>query len=86
LFLLNVEKSSYKKKQWRLPSKKKKRGENLNPRNMKACHSVSIALLHSVAEIGTQSTMKSGKKTMHEFTSHIPQEPMEMSRSSSTND
>jgi hypothetical protein len=30
----------YKKKQWRPPSKKKK-GKNLSPRNMKACHSVS---------------------------------------------
>jgi hypothetical protein len=32
---------SYKKKQWRPPSKKKKRGKNLSPKNMKACHSVS---------------------------------------------
>jgi hypothetical protein len=53
---------SYKKKQWRPPSKKKKRGENLSPRNMKACHNVSTALLKSVAEIGTQSAMKSTRK------------------------
>jgi hypothetical protein len=39
------EKNSYKKKQWRPPSKKKKRAKNLSPRNMKACHSVSDALL-----------------------------------------
>jgi hypothetical protein len=26
----------------------------------------------SVAEIGTQSVMKSSRKTLHEFTSHIP--------------
>jgi hypothetical protein len=39
----------YKKKQWRPPSKEnKKRGENLSPRNRKACHSVSTALLKSV--------------------------------------
>jgi hypothetical protein len=67
----NIQKNSYKKKQWRPPSKKKKRGESLNPRNKKACHNVSIALLQRVAEIGTQSTMKSSKKTLHEFTPHI---------------
>jgi hypothetical protein len=38
---------------------KKKREKILSPRNMKACHSVSTALLKSVAEIGTQSVMKS---------------------------
>jgi hypothetical protein len=31
-------KISYKKKQWRPPSKKKKRRKNLSPRNRKACH------------------------------------------------
>jgi hypothetical protein len=62
---------SYKNKQWRPPSKKKKRGKNLSPRSRKACHSVSIALLKSVAEIGTQSAMKSSRKTLHDFTSHI---------------
>jgi hypothetical protein len=41
---------SYKKKQRGPPSKKKKRGKNLSPRNRKACHSVSTALLKSVAE------------------------------------
>jgi hypothetical protein len=61
----------YKKKQWRPPSKKKKRGKNLSPRNSKACHNVSIALMQRVVEIGTQSTMKSNKKPLHEFTSHI---------------
>jgi hypothetical protein len=55
---------SYKKKEWRPPSKKKKRGKNLSPTNRKACHSVSTALLKSVAEIGTQSAMKS-RKTLH---------------------
>jgi hypothetical protein len=58
--------------QWRPPSKTKKRGKKLSPRNMKACHSISTALLKSVAEIGTQSAMKSSKRTLHEFTSHIP--------------
>jgi hypothetical protein len=55
--------------------KAKKRGKNLSPRNMKACHSDSTALLKSVAEIGTQSAMKSSRKTLHEFTSHIKHPP-----------
>jgi hypothetical protein len=42
---------------------------------MKACHSIGSALLKSVAEIGTQSVMKSNRKTLHEFTSHIPKNP-----------
>jgi hypothetical protein len=29
---------SYKQKQWRPPSKKKKRGKHQSPRNKKACH------------------------------------------------
>jgi hypothetical protein len=62
-----------RKRQWRPPSKKKKRGKNLSPRNKKACYSISTALLKSVAEIGTHSAMKSRRKTLHEFTSHIPQ-------------
>jgi hypothetical protein len=33
-----------------------------SPRDAKACHSVSTALLKSVAEIGTQSAMKSSRK------------------------
>jgi hypothetical protein len=42
------------KQQHKPPSKKKKRGKNLSPRNRKACHSISTALLQSIAEIGTQ--------------------------------
>jgi hypothetical protein len=38
-----------RKKQWRPPSKEKNRGNNLSARNRKACHSISIALLQSVA-------------------------------------
>jgi hypothetical protein len=68
--IIAIKKKSYKKRQWRPPSKNKKRGENLSPR--KACHSIGAALLKSVAEIGTQSAMKSSRKTLHEFTSHIP--------------
>jgi hypothetical protein len=45
VFLLKKLRFVYKKKQWRPPSKKKKRGKNLSPRNRKACHSVSTALL-----------------------------------------
>jgi nucleoside recognition membrane protein YjiH len=54
-------------------TKQKKTGENLSLRNRKVCHSVSTALMQSVANIGTQSTMESSIKTLHEFTSHIPQ-------------
>jgi hypothetical protein len=61
---------SYKKKQHKAPSKKKKRGKNLSLRNRKACHSISTALLQSVAEIGTQRTMKSSRRTSHHITSH----------------
>jgi hypothetical protein len=53
------------------PPSKKKRGKN--PRNRKACHSVSTALLRNAAEIGTQSAMKSSRKTLHQFSPHIPQ-------------
>jgi hypothetical protein len=49
----------YKKKQWRPPSKKKKRGKNLSPRDRKACHSVSTALVKSVAKIETLSCNRS---------------------------
>jgi hypothetical protein len=28
--------------------------------------------MQSVAKIGSQSTMKSSKRTLHEFSSHIP--------------
>jgi hypothetical protein len=53
--------------------RKEEKRKNLSPKNRKARHSVSTALLKSVAEIGTQSAMKSRRKTLHEFTSHIPQ-------------
>jgi hypothetical protein len=41
-----MKKKSYKKKEWRSLGKKKKRGKNLSPRNKKACHSGSTALLY----------------------------------------
>jgi hypothetical protein len=53
--------------------RRKEEKKNLSPRNRKACHSTSTALLESVTEIRTQSAMKSSRKTLHEFTSHIPQ-------------
>jgi hypothetical protein len=31
---------------------------DLSPRNKKACHGISTALMQSVAKMGTQSTMK----------------------------
>jgi hypothetical protein len=73
------------KKQWRPLCKKKERGKNLSPRNRKARHRVSTALLKSVAEIGTQSAMKSGRKTLHKFSSHIPPKTPKRKRSRSTN-
>jgi hypothetical protein len=46
-FSLNKKINSYKKKQWRPPSiKRKKGGKNISPRNRKACHSISTA--HSI--------------------------------------
>jgi hypothetical protein len=65
-------KYSYKKKQWTPSCKKKKRGKNLSPRTRKACHSINTAFMQSATEIGTQSTMKSNMKTLHEFSPHIP--------------
>jgi hypothetical protein len=54
-------------------SKKTKRGKNQSsPRSRKACCSIGTALLKSIAEIGTQRTMKSNRKTLHESTPHIP--------------
>jgi hypothetical protein len=69
---------------------KKKGGKNptslLSPRIRKACHSISTALLESVAKIGTQSTMKSNIKTLHEFSPHIPQKTSKGNKSRSTNE
>jgi hypothetical protein len=75
---------SYKKKQRRPPhrqakSKTKKRGKNQSPGNRKACHSVSTALLKSVAEIEIQSAMKSSRNTLHELKKHIPQKTLKLS-------
>jgi hypothetical protein len=60
-------------------AKRRKEGEKKtrakpeeSPRNTKACHRVNTILLQSVAEMGTQSTMKICRKTLHEFTLHIP--------------
>jgi hypothetical protein len=41
------------------------RGKNPSPRNRKACHSISIALLNSITETGTQSAMKSSRKNIN---------------------
>jgi hypothetical protein len=60
---------------------KDKRGKNLSPRNRKACHSIGTALMKSVAEIGTQSAMKSNRKTLNEFASHIPPKTPKRNRS-----
>jgi hypothetical protein len=70
--ICSIYEISYKKNPWRQPTKKKKIGKNLSPRNRKACHNTSTALWKRVAEIGTQSATKSSRKTLHEFSSHIP--------------
>jgi hypothetical protein len=62
-----------KKKQWRPPSKRKKRGKKPKPKEQEGTPQRQYCPLESVAEKGTQSAMKSNKKTLHEFTSHIPQ-------------
>jgi hypothetical protein len=44
----------YKKKQWKPPIKKKKRGKKTQiPGKRKACHSIGTAFLQSIAKIGT---------------------------------
>jgi hypothetical protein len=65
----------HKKGSEKTPSNKEQRGKyttGLSMRNKKACHSINNALLQSVAGIGTQRTMKSMKKTLHEFSPHTP--------------
>jgi hypothetical protein len=71
-----VEASKQKEKKRKIPK----------PRNMKACHTVSTALLQNVAGIETHSTTKNNRKTLHEFTSHIPPNTTKGNRSSSTNE
>jgi hypothetical protein len=67
-------------------AERRKEGKYLSPRNRKAWHSDSTTLLKSVSEIGTQSAMKSSKKTLHEFTSHIPQKTPKRNISRSKNE
>jgi hypothetical protein len=60
-----IKEFPYKKKQRRPPSKKEKRGENLSPGNRNACHSISAlpSCTDSIAEMGTQSALKSSRKS-----------------------
>jgi hypothetical protein len=46
-------------------AKRRQKKKNLSPRNRKACHSISTTLLQSIADVGTQSTMESSRKTLH---------------------
>jgi hypothetical protein len=81
-FLILIIKNYYKKKAVEATKQKEeKRKKPKSPRNRKACHSISTALLKSLAEIGTQSAMKSRRKTLHEFTSHIPQKTPKRNKS-----
>jgi hypothetical protein len=50
---------------------------------MKACHIINIALLQSIAEIKTQSTMKRAQRIL---ALHIPQKPSKRKISRSTNE
>jgi NACalpha-BTF3-like transcription factor len=70
------------------PKEEKKRGKPKPEAQEGMRHSsVSTALLQSVAEMGTQSNMKSSKKTLHEFSPHIiPQITPKRNISSSTNE
>jgi hypothetical protein len=71
------------------PSKKEQGGKNptyLSPRNKKACHSIVTALLSSVAKIETQSTMKTNRKTLNEFSPCIPAKTSKLNVSRSTSD
>jgi hypothetical protein len=52
--------------------KEEKTKNTPSPRSMNACHSITTAHLQSVAEIKTQSTMKSSRKTLREFSPHTP--------------
>jgi hypothetical protein len=54
---------------------RRKREENptgLSLRDREACHSMDTALLQSITDIGIQSTTKSSKKMLHEFSPHQP--------------
>jgi hypothetical protein len=44
--------------------KKKLAGKNLNPKNRNVCYSASIALLQSVAKIGTPKNLAAHIRTM----------------------
>jgi hypothetical protein len=58
------KKYAYKKKQHKPPGKKKKRGKNLSPRNRKACHSISTALLQGIAEHFIFETVAERRRTL----------------------
>jgi hypothetical protein len=62
-----IKQKSYKKDKYKPQSKKEE-----NPPLAQARGTISLALSKSVVEIGTQSTMKSGRKTLHEFSPHTP--------------
>jgi hypothetical protein len=63
----------------------KNRGKNPRPRNIKACHNITIALLVNIAEMGTQSTLKSIKKTLHEVSLQISPKTPKRNKTSLTN-
>jgi hypothetical protein len=64
------------KKQWKVETTKPRRGKphrSKTPGDRKACNSISTAFLQSVTKIGTQNSVKSHGKALHEFPTHITQ-------------
>jgi hypothetical protein len=62
---LSYLKNPLQEKAMEAAKRKEEKRKNISPRKRKACDNVNIALLQSVAEIGTVSAMKSSKKTLH---------------------
>jgi hypothetical protein len=61
MLLLSLAVNCLQEKTVEATKQKEEKRKNVSPRNRKACHSVGTALLKSVAEIGTQSTIKQQK-------------------------
>jgi hypothetical protein len=76
----------YKKKQWRPPSKKEERRKKSKPEEQEGMPQHQHCPPKRNAEIRAQSAMKSSRKTLHEFTSHIPPKTPKRNGSSSTNE
>jgi hypothetical protein len=90
MLFLNWNQILNKEKQSRPPSRNKERRgikttKSLSPRNGKACHNTSTALLQRIVKIRAQSIVKSNIDTLRELSPHIPQKLSKAKRSRSTN-